>query len=88
MANAGVLQVFGVNDVETSTHRPGDMPSTAEHVTGRELMTPDEIMQLPQNLQLLRVQGMPPGLAQKLRYYADPEFKDLFLPEAGRRARR
>ena len=68
---------------ETATHRPGDMPSTAEHVTGRELMTPDEIMQLPQSLQLLRVQGMPPVLAQKLRYYADPEFRDLFMPEAG-----
>ena len=101
VANAGVLQVFGVNDVETarwlsqalgkgtigyetSTHRPGDMPTTAEHVTGRELMTPDEIMQLPQSLQLLRVQGMPPVLAQKLRYYADPEFRDLFMLEAGR----
>jgi type IV secretion system protein VirD4 len=101
VANAGVLQVFGVNDVETarwlsqalgkqtigyetSTHRPGDMPSTAEHVTGRELLTPDEIMQLPQSLQLLRLQGRPPILAKKLRYYADPEFKDLFLPEAGR----
>ncbi len=101
VANAGVLQVFGVSDVETarwlsqalgkatigyetSTHRPGDMPSTAEHITGRELMTPDEIMQLPQSLQLLRVQGMPPVLAQKLRYYTDPEFRDLFVPEAGR----
>ena len=101
VANAGVLQVFGVNDVETarwlsqalgkgtigyetSTHRPGDMPTTAEHVTGRELMTPDEIMQLPQSLQLLRVQGMPPVLAQKLRYYADPEFRDLFMLDAGR----
>ena len=101
VANAGMLQVFGVNDVETarwlsqalgkqtigyetSTHRPGDMPSTAEHVTGRELLTPDEIMQLPQSLQLLRLQGRPPILAKKLRYYADPEFKDLFLPEAAR----
>ena len=101
VANAGVLQVFGVNDVETarwlsqalgkatigyetSTHRPGDMPSTAEHVTGRELLTADEIMQLPASLQLLRVQGMPPVLAQKLRYYADPEFAGLFMPEVGR----
>lgn len=101
VANAGVLQVFGVNDVETArwlsqalgkatigyetaTHRPGDMPSTSEHVTGSELLTPDEIMQLAASLQLLRVQGMPPVLAQKLRYYADPEFRDLFPPEVGR----
>jgi type IV secretion system protein VirD4 len=101
VANAGVLQVFGVNDVETarwlsqalgkqtigyetSTHRPGDMPSSSEHVTGRELLTPDEIMQLPASLQLLCLQGMPPVLAAKLRYYADPEFEGLFMPEAGR----
>ena len=101
MANAGVLQVFGVNDVETArwlsqalgkatigyetaTHRPGDLPSTSEHVTGRELLTPDEILRLPQSLQLLRIQGMPPVLAQKLRYHADPEFAGLFRPEAGR----
>jgi type IV secretion system protein VirD4 len=60
------------------------MSSTSEHVTGRELLTPDEIMQLPSSLQLLRLQGMPPVLAGKLRYYADPEFDGLFLPEAGR----
>lgn len=101
VANAAVLQVFGVNDVETarwlsqalgkqtigyetSTHRPGDMSSTSEHITGRELLTPDEIMQLPQSLQLLRIQGLPPVLAKKLRFYADPEFAGLFTPEAGR----
>jgi type IV secretory pathway TraG/TraD family ATPase VirD4 len=33
---------------------------------------------------ILQLQGMPPVLAQKLRYYADPEFAGLFLPEAGR----
>jgi len=53
-------------------------------VTGREPLTPDEIMQLPSGLQLLRIQGMPPMLAQKLRYCADPEFEGLFPPEAGR----
>ena len=41
-------------------------------------------MQMPPNVQLLRIQGQPSALAQKLRYYADPEFRDLFMPEAGR----
>jgi type IV secretion system protein VirD4 len=74
VANAGVQQVFGVNDFETAkwlsqtmgqgtigyqteSHKPGDMPTTGTSITGRDLLTPDEIMQLPPELQLLRVQG-------------------------------
>ena len=56
-------------------------PSFSNHLTGRDLLTPDEIMQMPPELQLLRVQGQPSALAQKLRYYADPEFKGLFVPQ-------
>lgn len=43
--------------------------------------TPDEIMQFPPDTQLLRVQGKPTVIARKLRYYADPEFRDLFVPQ-------
>jgi len=98
IANAGVQQVFGVNDFETAkwlsqmigqetagfqtdSFKPGDGPSFSNNLTGRDLLTPDEIMQMPPELQLLRVQGQPSALAQKLRYYADPEFKGLFVPQ-------
>ena len=98
IANAGVQQVFGVNDFETAkwlsqmigqettgfqtdSYKPGDSPSFSNNLTGRDLLTPDEIMQMPPELQLLRVQGQPSALAQKLRYYADPEFKRLFVPQ-------
>ena len=98
VANAGVQQVFGVNDLETAqwlskmigqettgyqtqSYKPGDAPSMTQNVTGRDLLTPDEIMQMPPNLQLLRVQGNPTALARKLRYYAAPEFQGLFQPE-------
>ena len=37
-------------------------------------MTPDEIMQIPPHVQLLRVQGKPVIIARKLRYFADKEF--------------
>ena len=98
IANAGVQQVFGVNDFETAkwlsqmigqetagfqtdSFKPGDGPSFSNNLTGRDLLTPDEIMQLrPQN-QLLRVQGQATAVAQKLRYYTDPEFKGLFVPQ-------
>lgn len=95
VANAGVLQCFGVNDYETAkalsqlmgqattqyattSHRPGDPSSTTHQLTGRDLLTPDEIMQMAPHLQLLRLQGRPMILAKKLRYHADPEFRGLF----------
>lgn len=98
MANAGVQQVFGVNDFETSkwisqtmgqetisyqteSRKPGDMPTTGTSITGRDLPPPDEIMQLPPHLQLLRVQDQPTAIAAKLRYYADREFNGLFVPQ-------
>ena len=63
IANAGVQQVFGVNDFETAkwlsqmmgqettgyqtdSYKPGDAPSISNNLTGRDLLTPDEIMQL------------------------------------------
>ena len=98
IANAGVQQVFGVNDFETAkwlsqmmgqetagfqtdSFKPGDGPSFSNNLTGRDLLTPDEIMQLRPENQLLRVQGQATAVAQKLRYYADPEFKGLFVPQ-------
>ena len=95
VANAGVLQTFGVNDFETAkwlsqmigrettgyqteSHKPGDAPSTSYNVTARDLMTPDEIMQVPPHVQLLRVQGKPTMIARKLRYFADREFDGLY----------
>lgn len=99
VANAGVQQVFGVNDLETAqwlsrmigqetagyqtrNFKPGDVPSTSHNVTGRDLLTPDEIMQVHPDNQLLRVQGQRTAVARKLRYYADPEFKGLFVPQS------
>lgn len=98
IANAGVQQVFGVNDYETAkwlsqmmgqettgyqtdSYKPGDNPSFSNNLTGRDLLTPDEIMQLRPENQLLRVQGQATAVAQKLRYYADPEFAGLFVPQ-------
>ena len=95
VANAGVLQTFGVNDFETAkwlsqsmgketigyqteSHRPGDITSTTQHIAARDLMTPDEIMQIDPSVQLLRVQGKPVIIARKLRYFTDKEFDGLY----------
>lgn len=99
VANAGVLQTFGVNDLETAewlsramgretihtetrSHRVGDDPGYSISATGRELMTPDEIMRLPAHLQLLRLSGRPPLIARKIRYYEDPAFAGLYTRDA------
>ena len=52
--------------------------STSDHQTGRSLLTPDEVRNLPQHQELLFIAGQRPVLANKLRYYADREFQELF----------
>jgi type IV secretion system protein VirD4 len=51
--------------------------STADHLTRRDLLTPDEVMRLDSNLEILLRQGQAPVAAQKVRYFADPEFAGL-----------
>ncbi|OYR24223.1 type IV secretory system conjugative DNA transfer family protein [Brucella pseudogrignonensis] len=98
LSNAGVLQVFGVNDHDSARlvsdllgqetvvfqtmSRALDAEKTGitygEQHTARPLLTPDEVRNLPQNLELLFLAGQRPIVAGKLAYYADPEFRGLF----------
>ena len=48
--------------------------------TARPLLTPGEVMQLPEDDEIVLVSGLPPIRAKKARYYADPEFKRRVLP--------
>jgi type IV secretory pathway TraG/TraD family ATPase VirD4 len=50
--------------------------------TGRPLLTPNEIRNLPQGRELLSLAGLRPIVADKLRYYDDPEFAGSFDPVA------
>ena len=100
LSNAGVLQVFGVNDHD-SARLVSDLlgPETvvfqtmsraldseksglnvADHHTGRPLLTPDEVRNLPQSRALLFLAGLRPIAADKLRYYIDREFAGTFDP--------
>jgi len=47
--------------------------------TSRQLLTPGEVMQLPQTDELVLVSGLPPIRATKLRYYVDANFKRRVL---------
>lgn len=46
--------------------------------TSRPLMTPDEVMRMPNDTQVIFVQGVKPILAEKIRYFLDPFFKGRF----------
>ncbi|MER9970117.1 conjugal transfer protein TraG [Mesorhizobium sp. M0060] len=48
--------------------------------TARPLLTPGEVMQLPQEDELILVSGLPPIRAKKLRYYQDQNFTERVLP--------
>ena len=48
--------------------------------TARPLLTPGEVMQLPPEDEIVMVAGIPPIRARKMRYYADPRFRERVLP--------
>lgn len=52
----------------------------SEQETPRPLLTPGEVMQLPQDEALVLVSGVPPIRAHKLRYYADRNLLARCLP--------
>ena len=93
LANAGVLQVFNVNDVDTAEYISKRMGSETRITTrlqasvedtinadriARPLLTADEVMRLPRDKQLLFYQGEAPFVVQGLRHFAEPELKDFF----------
>ena len=48
--------------------------------TARALLTPGEVMQLPNDDALVLVSGLQPIRAKKLRYYEDDNFTSRILP--------
>lgn len=96
LSNAAVLQVFGVNDIETADLIARSIGKTdvqyvtrswsegknssSEHISARNLINADEILRLPEDTMILLRQGQRPAWGRKLRYYADPEFKGAYDP--------
>lgn len=52
----------------------------ARQETQRPLLTPGEIMQMPPKVQIVMASGLAPIQCNKLRYYADHNFKERLLP--------
>jgi type IV secretion system protein VirD4 len=77
-ANAGAIQLFGMNDIETAKRISETIGQETvvmnESSHARSLMTPDELMNLSPDTQILMLQGRRPVIARKLRYFDDPAF--------------
>jgi len=56
----------------------GEGQSWSEHRVRRDLLTPDEVMRLPDHTMLVLRPGRDPLVARKVRHYADPEFVGLY----------
>jgi type IV secretion system protein VirD4 len=65
------------SDIYTLDSRESGLSYSEQH-TGRPLLTPDEVRNLPESRALLFPAGKRPILARKLRYYADAEFARLY----------
>jgi type IV secretory pathway TraG/TraD family ATPase VirD4 len=61
--------------------RPAHVGSSAsEHVQGRALLTPDEIMRLGPTRPIVLLSGEPPYLLERLSYLTDPAYAGRFDP--------
>ena len=94
LANCSVRCAFGTNDVDTakvlsdmlgqstirvkSTGQSDGGSSANFSETSRALMTPDEIMVMPFDSQLIFIQGMRPIVAEKIMYFKDSAFAGKF----------
>ena len=85
LSNAGIVQAFNVNDLETARWISSMLGADTEVYGGgagrdgsrvaRPLLTPDEVLNLPTEGALLLPQEGRPVLARKVRYYAGREFE-------------
>jgi type IV secretion system protein VirD4 len=72
---------FGSGDKRS--HSTNEGTSETQSLTGRKLLMPDEILQLPPNLAVILSKGVPPILAALTKYYATPELAEV-LPYVGK----
>lgn len=67
--SSGSSQSMGTSDQSTGQNW-GNNQSQSHAATGRPLIMPEEILQLPRNLVIILLAGMPPILAEKVAYFS------------------
>ncbi|MBR7336888.1 type IV secretory system conjugative DNA transfer family protein, partial [Klebsiella pneumoniae] len=51
---------------------PNSGAGVSQQFTGRDLLTPDEVMRLPNDVEIVQVQGEAPYTLRRLNYLTDP----------------
>lgn len=74
MLGVGTVELISQHTAEMREWDPGYC-SMHDQLHPRELMKPDEILNMPQDRQLLFVAGQRPIMARKIKYYEDMEFR-------------
>ena len=82
-ANAGAVQFFGVNDLETAKHISETLGQETRvdlqgNAHGRNLIMPNELMKLRDEMQLVMLKGKSPAALEKVRYFEAPEFSGMW----------
>jgi type IV secretory pathway TraG/TraD family ATPase VirD4 len=54
--------------------------SASEHIQGRALLTPDEVMRLGPTRPIVLMSGEPPYLLERLSYLTEPAYAGRFDP--------
>lgn len=68
-------------DYTTVGHSTGDRSSStsqSQQITGRELLTPDEVMRLGPERPIVLISGEYPYMLHRLNYLVDPEYQGLY----------
>jgi type IV secretory pathway TraG/TraD family ATPase VirD4 len=61
--------------------KPGTFSAaTGEHIQGRSLLTPDEVMRLGPARPIIMIAGEPPWLLDRINYLTDPAYAGRFDP--------
>lgn len=65
----------------TLSLKPGtSSASTGEHLQGRSLLTPDEVMRLGSTRPIIMISGEPPYLLNRINYLTDRAYSGRFDP--------
>jgi type IV secretion system protein VirD4 len=72
--------IFGNEKITRSTNQ-GTSATRSE--TGRKLLMPDELIQLPADMAILLIKGVPPVRAWLAKYYEAPEMAEV-MPDVGK----
>src|SRR5699024_6473957 len=81
MGETTAFSKTSTNQTKTGATGLSEDTGTSSRVDERQrlLKTPDEVIRLPQDRQILKLASQNPIISRKVKYYSDPEFEGQFI---------